>query len=293
MHTEMWEHPATQANVATLRARGVHRHRAAVGRLTGADTGPGRLPEPEEIYRASAAACSPAARRRRRRPGRAPGGRQRRRHPRAARPGALPRQPLLGQAGLRAGRRGRGPRRRGHPGRGQRRRCPTPAGVDGGAGRDGPASCATPCSRRPPTPTSWSWPPPRPTSARRATPSAKIKKTHGPTDADSAPDDRARAEPRRPRRAWSPAPASGRPGDRRLRRRDRRRPARCSTTAGPSWPARAATCWWSTRSAPAWCSASTTTRVHPRRRRRRHRRAARLQGGAGRTRLGPSPHGCP
>ncbi|ANC30177.1 bifunctional phosphopantothenoylcysteine decarboxylase/phosphopantothenate--cysteine ligase CoaBC [Isoptericola dokdonensis] len=51
MHTEMWEHPATRANVATLRARGVVVVEPASGRLTGADTGPGRLPEPEEIAR--------------------------------------------------------------------------------------------------------------------------------------------------------------------------------------------------------------------------------------------------
>jgi phosphopantothenoylcysteine decarboxylase / phosphopantothenate---cysteine ligase len=49
MHTEMWEHPATQANVATLRARGVIVIEPAVGRLTGADSGAGRLPEPAEI----------------------------------------------------------------------------------------------------------------------------------------------------------------------------------------------------------------------------------------------------
>lgn len=55
MHTEMWEHPATQANVATLRARGVVVLDPASGRLTGADTGPGRLPEPEDIYAASRA----------------------------------------------------------------------------------------------------------------------------------------------------------------------------------------------------------------------------------------------
>jgi phosphopantothenoylcysteine decarboxylase/phosphopantothenate--cysteine ligase len=50
MHTEMWEHPATVANVATLRERGVVVLEPAVGRLTGADTGKGRLPEPEEIF---------------------------------------------------------------------------------------------------------------------------------------------------------------------------------------------------------------------------------------------------
>jgi phosphopantothenoylcysteine decarboxylase/phosphopantothenate--cysteine ligase len=50
MHTEMWEHPATQDNVATLRGRGVLVIEPAEGRLTGADTGKGRLPEPEEIF---------------------------------------------------------------------------------------------------------------------------------------------------------------------------------------------------------------------------------------------------
>jgi phosphopantothenoylcysteine decarboxylase/phosphopantothenate--cysteine ligase len=49
MHTEMWEHPATQANVALLRSRGVLVVEPAVGRLTGADSGKGRLPEPEEL----------------------------------------------------------------------------------------------------------------------------------------------------------------------------------------------------------------------------------------------------
>ncbi|MFC0039351.1 bifunctional phosphopantothenoylcysteine decarboxylase/phosphopantothenate--cysteine ligase CoaBC [Actinomadura rayongensis] len=50
MHTEMWEHPATQANVATLRARGSIVVDPASGRLTGKDTGPGRLPDPEALF---------------------------------------------------------------------------------------------------------------------------------------------------------------------------------------------------------------------------------------------------
>ncbi|MFI6108819.1 bifunctional phosphopantothenoylcysteine decarboxylase/phosphopantothenate--cysteine ligase CoaBC [Streptomyces sp. NPDC093595] len=50
MHTEMWEHPATQENVATLRRRGAVVVEPAVGRLTGADTGKGRLPDPDEIF---------------------------------------------------------------------------------------------------------------------------------------------------------------------------------------------------------------------------------------------------
>ena len=62
MHTEMWEHPATRANVRTLRERGSLVLEPASGRLTGADTGPGRLPEPAELY-----------------PGRGPGARQGRR----------------------------------------------------------------------------------------------------------------------------------------------------------------------------------------------------------------------
>ncbi len=49
MHTEMWYHPATVDNVATLRRRGSVVLEPASGRLTGADTGPGRLPEAEEI----------------------------------------------------------------------------------------------------------------------------------------------------------------------------------------------------------------------------------------------------
>jgi phosphopantothenoylcysteine decarboxylase/phosphopantothenate--cysteine ligase len=51
MHTEMWEHPATVDNVATLRRRGAVVLEPATGRLTGADTGKGRLPEPDEIAR--------------------------------------------------------------------------------------------------------------------------------------------------------------------------------------------------------------------------------------------------
>ena len=59
MHTEMWQNAATVANVATLRARGIEVLDPAVGRLTGADSGPGRLPEPEEIVAAAFALASP------------------------------------------------------------------------------------------------------------------------------------------------------------------------------------------------------------------------------------------
>jgi phosphopantothenoylcysteine decarboxylase / phosphopantothenate---cysteine ligase len=50
MHTEMWEHPATRHNVATLRARGALVVEPAVGRLTGKDSGKGRLPDPEDLF---------------------------------------------------------------------------------------------------------------------------------------------------------------------------------------------------------------------------------------------------
>jgi phosphopantothenoylcysteine decarboxylase/phosphopantothenate--cysteine ligase len=54
MHTEMWEHPATQANVALLRRRGAIVLEPATGRLTGRDSGAGRLPEPAAIFDAAA-----------------------------------------------------------------------------------------------------------------------------------------------------------------------------------------------------------------------------------------------
>src|SRR3954452_12182510 len=53
MHTEMWEHPATQANVALLRRRGAVVLPPATGRLTGRDSGAGRLPEPAAIFTAA------------------------------------------------------------------------------------------------------------------------------------------------------------------------------------------------------------------------------------------------
>jgi phosphopantothenoylcysteine decarboxylase/phosphopantothenate--cysteine ligase len=58
MHTEMWQHPATIANIQTLKTRGVNIIEPAIGRLTGEDSGPGRLPEPEEIVSAALASVS-------------------------------------------------------------------------------------------------------------------------------------------------------------------------------------------------------------------------------------------
>jgi phosphopantothenoylcysteine decarboxylase / phosphopantothenate---cysteine ligase len=59
MHTEMWRNPATVANVATLRARGVHVVGPGVGQLTGRDSGPGRMSEPDEIVAAAHALAGP------------------------------------------------------------------------------------------------------------------------------------------------------------------------------------------------------------------------------------------
>jgi phosphopantothenoylcysteine decarboxylase/phosphopantothenate--cysteine ligase len=61
MHTEMWRHPATVANIATLRSRGVIMVGPADGELTGGDSGPGRMSEPEQIFEeALAAVATPA-----------------------------------------------------------------------------------------------------------------------------------------------------------------------------------------------------------------------------------------
>lgn len=67
MHPQMWEHPATRANVATLRDRGVHLVGPVVGALTGDDAGIGRMAEPEDIVAAALAVLdehpAPAGRR--------------------------------------------------------------------------------------------------------------------------------------------------------------------------------------------------------------------------------------
>jgi phosphopantothenoylcysteine decarboxylase/phosphopantothenate--cysteine ligase len=59
MHTEMWQNPATVANVAVLRSRGVHIVGPGVGQLTGKDSGPGRMSEPDDIVAAALAAVAP------------------------------------------------------------------------------------------------------------------------------------------------------------------------------------------------------------------------------------------
>lgn len=55
MHSEMWQHPATQANIEVLKERGVYFTGPESGPLTGGDSGPGRMSEPEEIYQAAMA----------------------------------------------------------------------------------------------------------------------------------------------------------------------------------------------------------------------------------------------
>ena len=59
MHTEMWEHPAVQDNLAILRRRGVHVLEPAVGHLAGGDVGAGRLPEPVDIVKAAERVLAP------------------------------------------------------------------------------------------------------------------------------------------------------------------------------------------------------------------------------------------
>lgn len=60
MHTEMWRHPATVANIATLRARGVHIVGPDEGELTGGDSGPGRMSEPEVVLEEALAVAAGA-----------------------------------------------------------------------------------------------------------------------------------------------------------------------------------------------------------------------------------------
>ncbi|HWM34312.1 MAG TPA: bifunctional phosphopantothenoylcysteine decarboxylase/phosphopantothenate--cysteine ligase CoaBC [Pseudolysinimonas sp.] len=59
MHTEMWRHPATVANVATLVERGAHIVGPGSGPLTGSDSGPGRMAEVDEIVAAALTAAGP------------------------------------------------------------------------------------------------------------------------------------------------------------------------------------------------------------------------------------------
>src|SRR3954469_7550596 len=59
MHTEMWQNAATTANISTLQARGVHIVGPASGQLTGSDSGPGRMAEPDDIIAAALTLAGP------------------------------------------------------------------------------------------------------------------------------------------------------------------------------------------------------------------------------------------
>jgi phosphopantothenoylcysteine decarboxylase/phosphopantothenate--cysteine ligase len=149
MHTEMWENAATRANVATLRARGAIVIEPAVGRLTGADTGKGRLPDPA---RSSTSRARSARGRRADLAGRhvvvtAGGTRE-------------PLDPVRFLGNRSSGKQGyalaRAAVARGRASRSLRRtsRCPIRRAPTWSASAP-PRSCARPRSRRPPAPTSW------------------------------------------------------------------------------------------------------------------------------------------
>ena len=129
MHTEMWEQPSVQENIAVLAGRGVTIVGPVEGRLAGGDIGSGRMAEPAEIVAAVEAVLTPQDLI----------GRRvlvtLRRDPRADRRGALRGQSLVREAGLGCGGGGRGPRRRGCPRNHRTRACSR--GGSGGVGRDG------------------------------------------------------------------------------------------------------------------------------------------------------------
>ena len=255
MHTEMWEHPATQANVATLRERGALVIEPAEGRLTGADTGKGRLPDPAEIFELAARPARP----RRRRPTAGP----RRSHVVVSAGGTreyLDPVRFLGNrsSGLQgyalartAAARGaevtlvaanvtpaRPGRRQGRPGRDHRAAARRRARA--AATADAVVMAAAPADFRPARGQRR-----QDQEGRRRVRARRSSWRRTPTSSPSSRHDRAR----------------DRAGRGRLRRRDRRRrPARCWSTRAPSWRARAATCWSSTTSAGERCSAAPTTR---------------------------------
>ncbi len=140
MHTEMWLHPATKGNVDDPPRRGAVVIDPDSGRLTGADSGPGRLPDPAELAAVATAVLADPGHRRpggAAGPGRAPGRGQRRRNPGASGSGPLRRQPLVGPDGLGAGPRRGAARGRGAPRRGQRRVARTAGRRDRDGGLDG------------------------------------------------------------------------------------------------------------------------------------------------------------
>ena len=122
MNPRMWSHPATQANAATLRERGVELIGPDEGETAEGELGVGRMAEPEEIFERvqellEQPVPGPGPGTWRRAPARQARARDRRRNTRAARRGALRRQPLLRAHGRRARRGSSAPRRRGDPDR--------------------------------------------------------------------------------------------------------------------------------------------------------------------------------
>ncbi len=251
MHTEMWEHPATRANVATLRERGVLVLEPAEGRLTGADTGKGRLPEPAEIFEVCRDVLAGAGR-----------------------PDLTGRHVLVSAGGTREpldpvrflGNRSSG--RQGYAlARAALARGAEVTLVAANSSLADPAGVKVVHVE---------------TTAelRAAVVEARRRRRRGrdgrrarrlpPRRRQQRQDQEARGRHRRPRRAGAEPrhPARDRPRARPARPgRGRASPPRpatqtaaCSTTPAPSWPARAATCWWSTTSAVAPSSAARTTR---------------------------------
>ena len=229
MHTEMWEHPATRGQRRHLRARGVVVIEPAVGRLTGADTGKGRLPDPAEIF----AVARRALRRGGRRPtwpaatSWSPPAAPASRSTRCASSATAPPASRATRFARTAVARGRA----GDADRGERRRCPTrPASTSCGSAP--PRSCARPPSRpRPDADVVVMAAAPADFRPGRSTPTQKIKKT----DDGAAPVHRAGHQPRHRRRAGRGQAA--RSGAGRVRRRD---PRRAGERPRRSWPARRA-----------------------------------------------------
>ena len=232
MHTEMWEHPATADNVTTLRRRGAVVLEPAVGRLAGADTGKGRLPEPVEIaqlaevllIRADALPANLAGRR-------------------VVVSAGGTREPLdpvrflgnasSGKQGYALEQRGRRARRTRHAGRGQLRLRRTRRARTS-CMSEAPLSYATRCSRRPGRPTRSSWQPRWPTSGRRPSPRIRSRSWQSdpaPVALERTPDVLA---------SWSAAAVRGRYWSGSPPRRATPR-ATCWRTAARSWPARDAT----------------------------------------------------
>ena len=194
MHTEMWEHAATRANVETLRARGVVVLEPAVGRLTGADSGAGRLPEPAEILAVARRVLARGA-------AGAPTWRAGTSSSPPAAPASTSTRCASWATAAAVGRAGRWPVRR--PPAAPRSPSSPPTSpsrtrpASRSSGCAAPRTCGSPCWRPRGTPTPSSWRRPLPTSAPRRHTPTKIKK-----DATGeSPTDRARAHRRRAPRA--------------------------------------------------------------------------------------------